>query len=263
MADAPASLSMPALAESEPPAWPPAVLSPPENLGPLQAVAIAIADKADNTSAKARFIGVTTGQLLHAGRRDKRRVRQIADRLASGVGFGHIAAMFGRWLRGEGAAERLSSGDALHASIARELPGADTETVTVVTSMAGLLGAVAYADRNYSVQEEARVRQELERVHGMSVAGIDAICKVLREHIVEISTVQIPRYARALVELADPELRREVLSALIDLAAADSSISVVETNLLRQITKSLGLSQQDYVELQARHRELLEALKGS
>jgi len=171
--------------------------------------------------------------------------------------------MFGRWLRGEGATEKLSGADALRASIAHELPGADIETVTVVTSMAGLLGAVAYADRNYSVAEEARVRQELERVQGMSVAGIDAICKVLREHIVEISTVQIPRYARALVELADTDLRREVLSALIDLAAADSSISVVETNLLRQITKSLGLSQQDYVELQARHRSALESLKSS
>jgi uncharacterized tellurite resistance protein B-like protein len=169
--------------------------------------------------------------------------------------------MFGRWLRGEGATEDLSGAGALRASVARELPGADADTVTVVSSMAGLLGAVAYADRSYSADEEARVRQELERVHGMSPAGIDAICKVLREHIVEISTVQIPRYARALVELADPELRREILSALIDLAAADSSISVVETNLLRQITKSLGLSQEDYVELQARHRHHLEALK--
>jgi uncharacterized tellurite resistance protein B-like protein len=169
--------------------------------------------------------------------------------------------MFGRWLRGEGATEPVSGADALRVSIGRELPEADADTVTVVTSMAGLLGAVAYADRNYSAAEEARVRQELERVQGMSVAGIDAICKVLREHIVEISTVQIPRYARALVELADVELRREILSALIDLAAADSSISVLETNLLRHITKSLGLSQETYVELQARHRQHLDALR--
>ena len=38
------------------------------------------------------------------------------------------------------------------------------------------LGAVAYADRHYSAEEEARVRQELARVEGMSAAGIDAIC---------------------------------------------------------------------------------------
>lgn len=171
--------------------------------------------------------------------------------------------MFGRWLRRESTTGPTSGADELRASVAAELPSADAETVTVVTSMAGLLGAVAYADRHYSAEEEARVREELGRVHGMTAAGIDAICKVLREHVVEISTVQIPRYARALVELADVELRREVLSALIDLAAADSSLSVVEVNLLRQITKSLGLSQQDYVELQARHRHLLDSIKTS
>jgi uncharacterized tellurite resistance protein B-like protein len=170
--------------------------------------------------------------------------------------------MFGRWLRGEVETAPQSGGDALRDSIARHLPGADAETVTVVTSMAGLLGAVAYADRDYSVAEEARVRLELGRVQGMTESGIDAICAVLREHIVEISTVQIPRYARALVDLSDVELRREVLGALLDLAAADDSISVLETNMLRQITKSLGLSQNDYVELQAKHRQQLDALKG-
>lgn len=169
--------------------------------------------------------------------------------------------MFGRWLRGEEPTPS-SGADALRSSITQHLPGADAETISVVTSMAGLLGAVAYADRDYSAAEEARVREELQRVNGMSGAGIDAICSVLRQHIVEISTVQIPRYARTLVELADAELRREVLSALIDLAAADSSISLAETNLLRQITKSLGLSQDDYVELQARHRQHLDSLKG-
>jgi uncharacterized tellurite resistance protein B-like protein len=169
--------------------------------------------------------------------------------------------MFGRWLKGEGPREDLSGGDALRANIERELAEADAETISVVTSMAGLLGIVAYADRDYSAAEEARVRQELGRVQGMSHAGIEAICKTLRAHIVQISAVQMPRYARALRELGDEELRREVLGALIDLAAADESISLAETNLLRQITKALGLSQQDYVELQERHRHHLAAIK--
>ena len=169
--------------------------------------------------------------------------------------------MFGRWLKGETPREELSGGGALQASVARELPSADTETIAVVASITGLLGIVAYADRSYSDAEEARVRHELARVHGMTDSGIDAICKTLREHIVEISAVQMPRYARALRDLGDDEVRREVLGALIDLAAIDASISLAETNLLRQITKSLGLSQHDYVELQERHRQHLEALK--
>ncbi len=169
--------------------------------------------------------------------------------------------MFGRWLRGEQRNSDALAGDALGRVIAEQLPSADAETVAVVTSMAGLLAAVAYADRNYSEAEEQRVRDELSRVHGMTSAGVDAICSALRTHIVELSTVQAPRYSRTLVELADVELRREVLGALIGLAAADSSITLAETNMLRQLTTALGLSQQDYVELQAQHRQHLEAIK--
>lgn len=170
--------------------------------------------------------------------------------------------MFGRWLRSETSLAPLSGADALAQAVKRELASADAETLNVVVSMAGLLGAVAYADRHYSAAEEARVRHELSRVHGMTESGIDAICKVLREHIVEISTVQIPRYARTLVDLADVELRREVLAALIGLAAADAALALSETNLLRQITQSLGLSQQDYVALQEQHRQHLASLQG-
>lgn len=165
--------------------------------------------------------------------------------------------MFGRWLKGERPVEALSAGGTLQAAVQKELPRADPETVAVVTSMVGLLGAVAYADRNYSADEEARVRVELGRVHGMTESGIEAICKVLRERVVELSTIETPRFARALVELGDRELRLEVLRALVELAAADSSISLPETNMLRQLTTALGLSQQDYVELQSEHRHLL------
>ena len=170
--------------------------------------------------------------------------------------------MFGRWLKALTGAEDLSAGGALRASIERELPGADAETITVVTSIAGLLGTVAYADRDYSAAEEARVRSELLRVQGMTQSGVDAICKTLRAHIVEISAVETPRFTRALLELADEDLRREVLGTMVELAAADESITLAETNVLRQLTTSLGLSQQDYLALQERHRQHLSILKG-
>ena len=127
--------------------------------------------------------------------------------------------------------------------------------------MAGLLGVIAYADRNYSEREESRVRAELSRVHGMTAKGIDAICAALRLHVVQVSTVEAPRYSRALLELADRELRVEVLEALVELAAADGDITTAETNLLRQVTTALGLSQDDYNAAQSKHRERIAALK--
>lgn len=169
--------------------------------------------------------------------------------------------MFGRWL---GSAKNLDAPRGTEEILARvreHLPEADDETARVVAALGGLLAAVAYADRDYSNDEEAVVRRLLARVHGMTDAGIDAICDAMRRHVIEASTVGIPRFTRELRELGDAELRREVLEALVDLAAADGRITMNETNLLRQITTSLGLSQGDYNDAQARHRERLSILK--
>jgi uncharacterized tellurite resistance protein B-like protein len=91
---------------------------------------------------------------------------------------------------------------------------------------------------------------------------VDTVCDALREHAASARAIGVPGYTRDLKELADVELRREVLDALVDLAAADGRITTPETNLLRQVTTSLGLSQSDYNESQARHRDRLAVLKG-
>jgi uncharacterized tellurite resistance protein B-like protein len=170
--------------------------------------------------------------------------------------------MFGRWL---GSAKNLDTprgAEEILVRVREHLPGADDETARVVAALGGLLAAVAYADRNYSSEEESVVKKLLARVHGMTDAGIEAICDAMRRHVVEASTVGIPRFTRELRELGDHELRRDVLEALVDLAAADGRVTMSETNLLRQITTSLGLSQSDYNEAQARHRDRLSILKS-
>lgn len=168
--------------------------------------------------------------------------------------------MFGRWLTTEPTTER-SGTDALAAAVRRELPDADAETIQVVSAMTGLLGAVAYADRDFSQAEEARLLAELGRIQGMSGDGARAIATALRKHLVAVSSVGIPHYCRALRELGDRELRLEVLEALLGLAAADGVIDQAEVNLLRQVTSSLGLSQADYNDAQTRHRDKLATLR--
>ena len=168
----------------------------------------------------------------------------------------YARAMFGRWLKSADAAP-LAGAESLLEVVRAELPTADAETIRVVTAIAGLLATVAYADRDYSDAEDALVRSELRRIDGMTEDGVRAIGAALRKHVVEIATVQVPRYARVLVELADRELRKEVLGSLVELSAADGEITHAETNVLRQLTTSLGLSQSDYNEAQEHHRERL------
>ena len=166
-----------------------------------------------------------------------------------------------RWLLEKVAASAPEGAGGFAGVVRANMAGTDDVTIRIVVAIAGLLGTVAYADRRFAPEEEQHIRQELDRVQALTPAGVDAVCTALREHIVEISTIEAPFYARELLALADRDLRLQVLDALVDLAAADNEITVTETNLLRLTATALGLTQDDYNACQARHRDKLAVLK--
>ncbi|MDD9945513.1 MAG: TerB family tellurite resistance protein [Myxococcales bacterium] len=131
----------------------------------------------------------------------------------------------------------------------------------IVTAIAGLLAVVAYADREYSQDERARIRADLARLHTLPPEGVDAICHLVDRAIVELGTANSQNYTRDLRELVEVELRREVLDVLVDLAASDGEISLSESDLLRRTAASLGLTQDDYNSSQKRHNDRLSVLK--
>lgn len=151
--------------------------------------------------------------------------------------------------------------ETLTAAVASELTSADPATVAIVTAIAGLLGSVAYADRNISREEEAVLQRELEGIVGLTAEGAQAIYRTVTKHIVEVSTLERPRFTRALVEHGDRDLRLQVLEILVDLAAADGTISLEEVTMLRTITTALGLTQEEYNLLQAKHKDRLGSLQ--
>jgi len=167
------------------------------------------------------------------------------------------AVVFWRKTRPEPSADirrRLSE------AVAAQLPEADDATKRIVTAIAGLLGCVAYADREYAAEEAKLVQQELGRIQGLSSAGAQAICNVLRNEIATIAQAGDQHWSREIKELADRDLRYEVLEVLVDLAAADQELTVEETNYLRRLSTALGLAQRDYDAAQARHRDRLSVL---
>lgn len=166
--------------------------------------------------------------------------------------------MFERWLGKRGANVEATR---LVRVVGSHMPGADADTVRIVAAIAGLLGQIAYADHDFSRDEERVIREQLGRIEGLGAAGADAVCATLREHVGEISAVDAPRHARALRELADRDLRLHVLDLLVETAGADERIVVAETNVLRQTATALGLDQDDYNRAQARHRDKLSVLR--
>jgi uncharacterized tellurite resistance protein B-like protein len=161
--------------------------------------------------------------------------------------------------------QRISSGeqkDRLAEVVRAHLQGADEGTLAIVAAIAGLLGTVAYADRELRGPEWDQLRHELGRINGLDSRGVEAVCGVLKSDIVNISTTELPRYTRVLREQASRELRLEILGVLLDLAASDGTVSLDEVNLLRNTAGALGLSQRDYNDAQAPHRGKLSVLQG-
>lgn len=143
------------------------------------------------------------------------------------------------------------------------LSGADDATRRIVTAVAGLLARVAYADGDYSSEEETALRIELSRVHGLSPQGVEAICTLLGDEIGQVALLGDHDWTRDLRELATRELRLEVLEVCIEMGVADQVLTHSETIELRRITKALNLTQDDYNALQAKHRDKLATLKGT
>lgn len=169
--------------------------------------------------------------------------------------------MLFRWLLGERREQAPTATDELRAFVAKSMPSADPVSVAIAGAVAGLCAAVAFVDRAYTEGEQAAVRASLARVHGLPEHAIAGICELLETHIAELAHESIQTYTRVLYEGTERSARLEVLDLLMDLAAADDVVSMDETNLLRRIATGLGLSDQDYVISQARHRDRLSVLR--
>ena len=150
--------------------------------------------------------------------------------------------------------------DRLAEIVEQYLADADDATRRIVTAVAGLLAKIAYADGHYSTQEETAIQKELSRVHGLSQAGVDAICGLLADQIGRVALLGDHDWTRDLRELADRELRLEVLEVLVEMAVADQVLKHDEQTQLRRIAKALGLTQDEYNAVQAKHRDKLSTL---
>ncbi|MFK7990429.1 MAG: TerB family tellurite resistance protein [Sandaracinaceae bacterium] len=154
-----------------------------------------------------------------------------------------------------------SVSDTLLALVRDHMPDADAGSHAVIAAVAGLVACVAYADGEYHPNEKREVERLLGRVHDLPRNGVRAISSLLETRIAELARAEMHAHARAMKEGAEPEARLEVLDVLMDLAASDGVLSVQETELLRRIAGSLGLSPDEYNAAQARHRDKLSVLR--
>src|SRR4051794_30501128 len=171
--------------------------------------------------------------------------------------------MLFRWLLGDSDDKGAkSASDELLALVRRCVPDADAGTVGIIGAVAGLLATVAHADRVYTAEERSHVRDTLARLHGFAPAALDAILVLLEQRLGDLAHESLQTYTRVLYEQTARDARVELLDVLMDLAAADDVLDMNETTLLRRIGRGLGMSDEEYLACQSRHRQRLSVLNA-
>lgn len=170
--------------------------------------------------------------------------------------------MLFKWLMGEDASRTPRASEELQALVARSMPKADAHEAAVVGALAGLMATVAHADRKYTEAEREAVSSAFAKIGSLASEALGAIEELFAERLTDLAHEPLQTYTRVLYEGMTREARLEVLEALMDLAAADELLDMHETNLLRRIARGLGLSDQEYVASQERHRARLSVLRG-
>jgi uncharacterized tellurite resistance protein B-like protein len=169
--------------------------------------------------------------------------------------------MLFKWLiKGDEASRTPRASEELHALVVRSMPKANAQDAMIVGALAGLMATVAHADRKYTEAEREQVSQAFAMVHCISSDALGAIEELFAERLAELAHEPLQTYTRVLYEGLEREARLEVFECLMDLGAADEVLDMDETNLLRRIARGLGLTDQEYLASQERHRVRLSVL---
>lgn len=142
-----------------------------------------------------------------------------------------------------------------------QLSGFSEAEIKHLTGLAGLLGKVAYSDKDISKVELEEIKNILGRETKLSTTHCDILLEVLKTHTTALSGLEDYQYTRILDETLSREEKCAVLALLFSVAGADDSISSEEDRSINLIAKGLHLPHSDYIDARRPFLDKLDALK--
>lgn len=142
-----------------------------------------------------------------------------------------------------------------------KLVGVEPAEVKYVAALAGLMGRVAFADFHFSDEEKSHVKKVLTETISLPEKEVDALVQLIAEKTKALSGIEDYLYTREIREQKSREERKKIIIALFALAASDDSISTVENEEIRKISRAFQLSPNDFKEVRRMYSEKLAVLK--
>ena len=146
--------------------------------------------------------------------------------------------------------------------IRRALEEFPKERATYIAAFAFLLGRVANADSNISDEEVAEMERIVERMGGLPEEQAVLVVQIAKSQHTLFGATENFIVTQEFNRLANRTQKQALLHCLFAVSSSDQSISVMEDNEIRAITKEIRLDHSDFIAARSAYREHLNVLKG-
>lgn len=145
--------------------------------------------------------------------------------------------------------------------IVEALDRLEPERARYIAAFAYLLSRVAHADRTISPEETREMERIVMERSGLPEEQAILVVQMAKTQSLLFGGTENFLVTREFNNIANREQKLALLHCLFAVSSSDQSISTLEDNEIRQISKELRLSHQDFISVRLSHRQHLAVLK--
>ncbi len=145
--------------------------------------------------------------------------------------------------------------------IAAKLERLDAERARYIAGFAYVLARVANADLEILSSETAEMERSLAAISDLSESEIALVVEIAKSQARLLGGTENYVVTREFREISTPEQRGQLLQCLYAVAAADGTISSIESSEIVGIAEELGFTRMEANALKSRYREKLSVLQ--
>lgn len=164
---------------------------------------------------------------------------------------------------GGNAATDVGKGDSAHTirQIVESLDQMEPERARYVATFAYLLGRVANADLDISEQETREMERIVEALGGLPEEQAILVVQIAKTQNTLLGGTENYSIAQEFNKTATRVQKLSLLNCLFAVSSSDQSISTVEDNEIRKISRELRLDHSDFIQARSAYKEHLAVLK--
>ena len=145
--------------------------------------------------------------------------------------------------------------------IAAKLEALPLEQAKYLAAFAYILGRVAHSDSHFSEEETGKMQEIMQVLGHLPEAQAVLAVEIAKSEVRLFEGTENYLVTRQFKKIASPKQRMELLDCAFAVSAADRSITALEEGQVRQISRELGMTHEDFIAARATYLEHLEALK--